>query len=74
MRKYYSVGEAEDAIQLLEPKLINLMRLSKAIDLLDAIDVEYEDEYETIQKDVLMNKKFHEYSLKFCKEIERLLF
>jgi len=73
MRKYYSVSEAEDSIQFLEPRLINLMKLSKAIDLLDAIEIEYDDEYETIQKDVLMNKKFHEYSLKFCKEIEKLL-
>lgn len=73
MRKYYSVLEAEDMINVLEPKLLNLMKLSKAIDLLDAIDIEYEDEYETIQKDVMMNKKFHEYSLKFCKEIEKLM-
>lgn len=73
MKKYYSVEEAEEMIPVLKPQLLKLLKLSKAIDLLDAIDIQYEDEYETIKKDVQMNRKFHEYSLKFCKEIEKLL-
>ena len=73
MKKYYSVDGAEEMIPVLKPQLLKLLKLSKAIDLLDAIDIQYEDEYETIKKDVQMNKKFHEYSLKFCKEIEKLL-
>jgi len=73
MKKYYSVAEAMDFIPTIKPKLVNLMKLSKAIDLLDSIDIQYADEYETIKKDIVMNKKFHEYSLRFCKEIEKLL-
>lgn len=73
MRRYYSIPEAEEMIKTLKPKLLKLMKLSKAIDLLDSIDIQYSDEYETIKSDVLMNKKFHDYSLKFCKEVEKLL-
>ena len=61
MRKYYSTAEAKDMIPLLQKRMINLIKLSKAIDLLDSIDIQYADEFETIKKDVQMNKKFHEY-------------
>jgi len=73
MRKYYSLEEAEDMLPALKTRMGRLIKLSKAIDLLDSIDIQYEDEYETIKRDVIMNRKFHEYSLKFCKEIEYLL-
>jgi hypothetical protein len=73
MRKYYSVPEAEENIPALRPKLLNLIKLSKAIDFLESVEIQYDDEYETIKQDVSMNKKFHELSLKFCKEVERLL-
>jgi hypothetical protein len=73
MRKYHSVPEAEELIPSLRPKILNLIQLSRAIEFLEAVDIQYEDEYETIKQDVAMNKKFHEYSLKFCKEVEKLL-
>ncbi|MBN2421198.1 DUF2203 family protein [Candidatus Woesearchaeota archaeon] len=73
MKKYYSVSEAEAMIPKMKEKMVDLMKLSKAIDLLDSIDIQYDDEYETIKRDVLMNKKFHEFSLRFCKEVEKLL-
>ena len=73
MRKYYTVSEAEDIIPLLKPRMINLIKLSRAIEFLESVDIQYVDEYETIKQDVSMNKKFHEYSLKFCREVEKLL-
>ncbi len=73
MKKYYSVSEAENTIPKLRERILRLVKLSRAIDLLDSIDIQYEDEYETIKQDVAMNKKFHEFSLKFCKEVESLL-
>ena len=73
MRKYYTVSEAEDVIPLLKPKMINLIKLSRAIEFLESVEIQYADEYETIKQDVSMNKKFHEYSLKFCREVEKLL-
>jgi hypothetical protein len=65
MRKYYSLPEAEAMIPKMKQKMVDLVKLSKAIDLLDSIDIQYDDEYETIKQDVVMNKKFHEFSLKF---------
>ncbi len=73
MRKYYSTSEAEDMIPLLKNQIINLMKLGRAIDFLESVDIQYDDEYETIKQDITMNKKFHEYSLRFCKEVEDLL-
>ena len=73
MKKYYTVSEAEDIIPLLKPRIVNLMRLSRAIEFLEAVDIQYENEYETIRQDIMMNKKFHHFSLKFCKEVEKLL-
>ena len=73
MRKYYSVSEAEDLIPFLKPRMINLIKLTRAIEFLESVEIQYEDEYETIKQDVSMNKKFHEYSLKFCREVEKLL-
>jgi hypothetical protein len=73
MRKYYTVSEAEDIIPLLKPRIVNLIKLSRAIEFLESVDIQYADEYETIKQDVSMNKKFHEYSLKFCREVEKLL-
>ncbi|MBS3115951.1 DUF2203 family protein [Candidatus Woesearchaeota archaeon] len=73
MRKYYDVSEAEDLIPLLKPRIVNLVKLNSAINFLESVDIQYDDEYETIKQDVLMNKKFHDYSLKFCREVENLL-
>ncbi len=73
MRRYYSVPEAEDMIPLLKPKILYLIKLSRALDVLESVDIQYDDQYETIKQDVVMNKKFHEYSLKFCREVEKLL-
>ena len=73
MRKYYTVSEAEDMIPLLKPRIVNLIKLNTAIEFLESVDIQYDDEYETIKQDVLMNKKFHDYSLRFCRELERLL-
>ncbi len=73
MRKYYSIPEAEDMIPLLKPRIINLIKLSRAIEFLETVDVQFEDEYETIKHDVNLNKRFHAYSLRFCKEVENLL-
>ena len=73
MRKYYTVSEAEGMIPLLKPRIINLMKLTRAIEFLESVDIQYDDEYETIKQDILMNKKFHDYSLKFCMEVERML-
>ena len=39
MRKYHSIDEAKELIPTLKKQVIKLMKLSKAIDLLDAIDV-----------------------------------
>jgi hypothetical protein len=73
MKRYYSVSEAEDIIPLIKPKILNLIKLSQAIELLDSVAIEFEDELETMKKDVAMNIRFHKYSYKFCKEVERLL-
>ena len=73
MRKYYTISEAEDLIPLLKPRVVNLIKLSRAIEFLESVEIQYDDQYETIRQDVMMNKKFHDYSLRFCREVERLL-
>ena len=73
MRKYYNIHEAEDMIPLLKPKVINLIRLNNAIDFLDSVEIKYDSEFETIKQDLLMDKKFHDYSFRLCKELEKLL-
>jgi len=73
MRKYYTPNEAEDLIPLLKPRIVNLVKLNSAINFLESVDIQYDDEYETIKQDVIMNKKFHDFSLKFCREVENLL-
>jgi len=73
MRKYYNIPEAEDMIPLLKPRILSLIKLSRAIEFLESVDIQYNDEYETIRQDIVMNKKFHDYSLKFCREVEKLL-
>lgn len=73
MRKYYTIAEAEEKILMLRPRIANLIKLSRAIDFLESVEIQYDDEYETIRQDLLMNKKFHRFSLNFCREIEKLL-
>ncbi len=73
MKRYYTIPEAEEVIPLLKPRIINLIKLSRAIEFLEAVDIQYDDEYETVKQDILMNKKFHDFSLKFCNEVEKLL-
>ena len=48
MRRYYSIYEAEQVLPELKKKIIMLMRLGKAIDFLDTVEVQYDDQYQSV--------------------------
>ena len=73
MKKYFSVQEAESTIPRLQVGLRKLLKLKRAIDLINTIEIDFEDyHYEHNLMSLRMNKKFHKVSYDFYRELEEL--
>ena len=72
-KKYFTVEHANQLLPKLFPKLAQLMKVNKALDLLDSIDIEYDDDFEENINEVYRNKRYHKLSFDFYKEYYELL-
>ncbi len=65
-RKYLSLQQAEDILPELQQGIRKLMHLKKAIDLLDSVDLEFDDyHYEHNLVGLDINRKYHSLSHEF---------
>ncbi|MBU1201955.1 MAG: DUF2203 domain-containing protein [Nanoarchaeota archaeon] len=69
---YLSITEAEELLPIIRKKLRRLIGINKALSILNSLDLEYEDEYETLMQDIKINKKFHKLSFEFYNLMEEL--
>jgi len=69
---YFTLEKAKEVIPLIRLQVLKLIRLHKSLDVLDSIEIEYEDEFKTTIQDIKLNKKFHKLSLEFYTLMEKL--
>ena len=72
-KKYISLEEANDLIVIIEPKLRRLKKLQKAINIMDTIEIEFEDDFSDLQANIKLSSKFHKLYYEYYKEIDYLL-
>ena len=73
LKKYFTIEEAERLLPEIEKILGRTIKLNKAIELLESIEIEvYDDCYEDFSKVTKANKQFHKLSYEFYDNIEKL--
>ncbi len=71
-RKYISLEEAQKLIPEVRRRLLKIMKLNKAIEVLSEIEISYYDDFEDISNEVSFNKKFHQLCFKLFSELQTL--
>ncbi len=72
-RKYLTLGEAQKLLPEVRRRLLKVMKLNKAIELLSEIEVSFFDEVESMYSEINFNKKFHNLCFKLFSELEVLM-
>jgi len=72
-KQYFSIKEAETLIPHLEKRMKKLMFYHAALEKMEDIEIEYQDEFEQIVHDVNFNSYWHELSFKLFSELRSLL-
>ncbi len=72
-KKYISLEEANDLLEVIRPKLKMLKQLEKAIAILDTLEIVFSDEFLDLQANVKLSRKFHKLYAEYYKEIDYLL-
>ena len=69
-KRYFTLEEAQQKIPLISKLMSDVMQLRRALESLNSIEIEYEeDEAEEINF-MTMNKEFHKLSYKFYRKLE----
>ena len=72
-RKYFTIDEAERLLPAIEKILMRTIKLNKALELLESIDIEvYDNNYDDLGKITKANKQFHKLSYEFYDNIDKL--
>jgi hypothetical protein len=72
-KKYFTVSRAEMLLPVIEKILRRTVKLNKALELLESIEIEVRDDnYEDMGRVTKANKQFHKLSYEFYGNIERL--
>ena len=73
LKKYFTIQEAEILLPQIEIILSRTIKLNKALELLESIEIEvYDDNYDDLGRINKANKQFHKLSYEFYDNIEKL--
>lgn len=72
-KRYFTLEEAERLIPALTIRIRNLIRLSKAINLMGKIEINYEDEFDFIGNEINSRKNTHKLYYQFYSLLEEVL-
>lgn len=73
MKKYFTLEEAEALIPKVRGATKRLLKLKKAIALINSLEIDFEDyNYQHNLLSLGLNKKYHRLSYQFYKELEEL--
>lgn len=72
IKKYISLEEAQKLIPEIRRRLLKIMKLNKALEILYNVEIACDDEVEGVYREVRYNKKFHQLSHKLFSEMQAL--
>ena len=72
-KRYFTLEEAQKLIPEISIKLRKLIQISKAINLLNNIEVNYEDELQFIYNEINSRKNVHKLYYEFYEMLEEIL-
>ena len=73
LKKYFTIEEAERLLPEIDKILGRTIKLNKALELLESIEIEvYDDCYDGLSKVTKANKQFHKLSYEFYDNIDKL--
>ena len=72
-KRYFTLKEAEELLPEISFKIRNLIKLSRAINLLNKIKISYEDEFDFITHEINSRKNLHKLYHEFYKLLEEIL-
>lgn len=72
-KRYFTLGEVESILPEISIKLNKLIRISKAIQLFNKFEVNYEDEFEFITQEINSRKSSHKLYYEFYELLEEIL-
>ena len=73
LKKYFTLEQAEKLLPEVEKKLIGLIKINRIIALLNTVNVDYDDAFESLGDEIQRNKERYYASFEFYKELEILL-
>lgn len=72
-KRYFTLDEAEKLLPEISIKINKLMKLSKAIQILNKIEINYEDEFDFVTNEINSRKNSHKLYYEFYKILEEVL-
>lgn len=72
-KRYFTLEEAENLIPEISLKINKLIRLSRAIQLINRIEINYEDEFDFITNEINSRKNSHKIYYEFYCLLEEIL-
>ena len=72
-KRYFTLEEAQNLLPEITIKLNKLIRISKAIQLFNKFEVNYEDEFEFITQEINSRKSSHKLYYEFYELLEEIL-
>jgi len=72
-KRYFTLEEAQKLIPEISIKLRRLINISKAINLLNTIEISYEDEFHFIFNEINSRKNIHRLYYEFYEVLEEIL-
>ena len=73
VKKYITLEEAQKLVPEVRRRILKIMKLNAAIELISGIEISYNDEVEEAFSEIAFNKKFHGLCLKLFMELEALM-
>tara|TARA_Y100000310_G_scaffold186269_1_gene186405 strand:+ start:58083 stop:58496 length:414 start_codon:yes stop_codon:yes gene_type:complete len=72
-KKYFSLREANSLIPKVEKIVLQIIKINNALEILDSIQISYEDDFQEIKNDIVTNKNFHRLYYNLYKKVEKLI-
>jgi hypothetical protein len=69
---HLSLENAQELIKCIKDDVLRLVALNKTLSLLNSVEIEFEDSFDTLSHEIKFNKKFHKLSYDFYSLLEDL--
>jgi len=73
VKKYLTIEEAQRLVPEVRRRILNVIKLNKAIEMISEIEIVYDDEMESMFSEIKFNRKFHSLCYSMFSHLESLM-